>query len=128
MLHIEDENSELLLSLANQAIHLTDSQELSLSLSLLGDDWMAVFIEVGGRISLTLDGTSNSTLMPKTFIETFSNVTIGENFTGYIQDFIVYIPAVSQLPQTAQFLSQCYCQGNLSVDGQCSDGEKFSPR
>ena len=92
---------------------------------------MAVFIEVGGRISLTLDGISNSTLMPKTFIETFSNVTIGENFTGYFQDFIVYIPAlptVSQLPWTAQFLSQCYCQGNLSVDGQCSDGENFSPR
>jgi hypothetical protein len=99
------------------------------------NDWKSLAVTILST-QVTLYSGSNSSsiaISPKDFIDEFSAVTIGEGFSGLLQDIIVYGTPLDGVtpPNEAAFLPQCYCRppSNFTSSGQCSEGDgKISTR
>lgn len=137
LLQVNDEDQVLVLSYIDQEVLLALNSNIVLALNLGADNqaWKAIALtwEVVGRVSLSFNDSSNSTnVSPKDIIQNFRNVNIGRNFSGLLQDFIIYSSPFrnTSLPSIATFLPQCYCQGNaiLTTNEDCLEENKIAPR
>lgn len=128
LLHIEDGIRAIEVSYVNQAVVLDFNDTVMLTLEMLGTNiWKSFALTFHGTM-VSLHSVSNSSsigISPKDFIEDFSAVTIGEGFSGLLQDITVYDSPLDgfTLPADPVFLPQCYCQSPSSItsSGQCSD-------
>jgi len=94
--------------------------------------WKAVSITLDAvGIAMTANGTTrNQGISPKDAISRITEVQIGQNFNGFLQDIIVYSTPLQgfSLPTIFTYLPQCYCEGGVSPNGDCDDAGKESPR
>ena len=130
----------------NLAIRYTSEQQLELFLpqlteknrdtiatygASLSGQWKSVFFTfqnlAGDELTLLTNFGSETTIDSVTlnpsvqFASTITNITIGEGFNGFLQDFRVYDPKLETsnsqviIPTEASFLPQCLCRSGYSI-------------
>ena len=131
---IDTQDNVLNVSYMDQKVILSLQNNIPLIVES-GDTWQHVYLTVQPGVQLLLNscnGSNFTEVSPKDFNGYLSAIIIGENFEGYIQDVIIYTPALPDLhfPSIATFLPQCYCSSNLSTDDEslCIEGTKTSDR
>ncbi len=138
---MEGNNDKLLtLSYEDQefSVSLNDSnvdQSSFISLSVMGGSdilWKTVYLTLNSTtISLMSNSESNSTSISSlSFISNWSGARIGGDFTGLVQDIIVYTPQLenSRVPSAPSFLPQCFCFDEAATGDRCQDGAESIDR
>lgn len=123
-------------SYINPNIVLDFNDTVMLTLEVAGTNIWKSFVLTSRRSDVSLysaTGSSSADISPKDFLENFSAVIIGKDFSGLLQDIVVYdspFEGFMNLPDNSEFLPQCYCQSSSSLTstGQCSAGEKIEER
>ena len=74
-----------------------------------GDNWITPKTL---QISMYVDGVKESTSVDTFFPTSLSSATMGNGYTGFLQDVGIFLPALTENeidPESAVFLPQCLC-------------------
>lgn len=103
--------------------------------------WKSLFVTLRPGVNASVEVVSGTDLLQHTIDLELSNtsitsVSVGVQYTGLIQDFLIYIPALSEvggrveIPKEAKFLPLCLCPSgyefSLSEDECILEGNQIS--